>query len=311
MGKIIKTEKYYDMEDCDWRGIRKAMIKIILFLSAIALMVSCVNKEEAQKEATERILQEAKPCIEYMKKLDDLIKKHGVKEPYLHATADINDKNLLRILPLLKRDMPFFDETSKKENYNTRYKDVDYSGSFRDILFLDCNVLVNHDGDTIHYEVTDLAKIDIGSYIQNIYDDEYKDYFLSEEEAREFVEEKIKVWDGKDTTSYDYYAAFHPVKHMEQMQNEYNYVAFLKTLYRVEPVSHDDDSFEAGYLARHVSVYHIDSGELKAEFVVYATNSDTAIGLGREDPALSDLQYNYRHELFYQLNKAGFKYINE
>jgi hypothetical protein len=286
------------------------MKKIILFLSAIALMVSCVNKEEAQKEATERILKEAKPCIEHMKKLDDLIKKHGVKEPYLHATADINDKNLLKILPLLKRDMPFFDETSKKENSNTRYKDVNYSGSFGNLLFLDCNVSVNHDGDTIHYKVTDLAKMDIGSYLQNIYDDEYKDYFLSEEEAREFVEEKIKVWDGKDTTSYDYYTALHPVKNMEQRQNEYNYVAFLKTLYRVEPVSHDDDSFEAGYLARHVSVYHIDSGELKAEFVVYATNSDRAVGLGSADPALSNLNYNYRHELFYQLNKAGFMYIN-
>ncbi len=286
------------------------MKKIFLFLSAIALMVSCVNKEEAQKEATERILQEAKPCIEHMKKLDGLIKKYGVKEPYLHATADINDKNLLRILPLLKRDMSFFDETSKKENYNTRYKDVNYSGSFRDLLFLDCNELVNHDGDTIHYEVTDLAKIEIGSYLQNIYDDEDKDYFLSEEEAREFVEEKIKVWDGKDTTSYDYYAALYPVKNMEQRQNEYNYVAFLKTLYRVEPVSHGDDSFEAGFLARHVSVYHIDSGELKAEFDVYATNSDRAIGLGSADPALSDLRYNYIHELFYQLNKAGFKYIN-
>jgi hypothetical protein len=286
------------------------MKKIFLFLSAIALMVSCVNKEEAQKEATERILQEAKPCIEHMKKLDGLIKKYGVKEPYLHATADINDKNLLRILPLLKRDMSFFDETSKKENYNTRYKDVNYSGSFRDLLFLDCNELVNHDGDTIHYEVTDLAKIEIGSYLQNIYDDEDKDYFLSEEEAREFVEEKIKVWDGKDTTSYDYYAALYPVKNMEQRQNEYNYVAFLKTLYRVEPVSHGDDSFEAGFLARHVSVYHIDSGELKAEFDVYATNSDRAIGLGSADPALSDLRYNYIHELFYLLNKAGFKYIN-
>lgn len=286
------------------------MKKIILFLSAIALMVSCVNKEEAQKEATERILLEAKPCIEHMKKLDGLIKKHGVKEPYLHATADFNDKNLLSILPLLKRDMPFFDETSKKENYNTRYKDINYSGSFRDLLFLDCNVLVNHDGDTIHYEVTDLAKIDIGSYIQNIYDDEHKDYFLSEEEARAFVEEKIKVWDGKDTTSYDYYAASRPVKNMEQRQNEYNYVAFLKTLYRVEPVSHDDDSYEAGYLVRHVSVYHIDSGELKADFVVYATNNDKAIGLGGADPALSDLNYNYRHELFYQLKKAGFEYID-
>lgn len=29
MGKIIKTEKYYDMEDCDWRGYPKEKVREI------------------------------------------------------------------------------------------------------------------------------------------------------------------------------------------------------------------------------------------------------------------------------------------
>ena len=291
------------------------MKNLMLFSSLILVLVftsSCVDKEQARQEAVQRLMSEAQPQIQFMQKLNRLVEEYGKREPFLHAMSDPSDKNFNKIVFLISRDEDHFTEVSQKG----RYKNVDYSANLDErILFIDQGV---YNADTTDSKLSNLANLSIGNFCESIFGDSPRDYFLTEDECREHIEKAIQEWDGRDTTDYSYCEASFPIENMKHVHEKYQYVAFIKGIYYLVPVNISDSSFSPGYIATHVSIYDIESESLYKEFMVYAANSETAYSTsgtitidGREhtigggDPALSDLHYNYMHELFYQLIKAG------
>ena len=291
------------------------MKNLMLFSSLILVLVftsSCVDKEQARQEAVQRLMSEAQPQIQFMQKLNRLVEEYGKREPFLHAMSDPSDKDFNKIVFLISRDEGHFTEVSQEG----RYKNVDYSPSLHErILFIDQSV---YDEDTTDSTLSNLANLDIGHFCEVIFEDSPRDYFLTEDECREHLEKTIQEWDGRDTTDYSYYAAKSPIENMKDVHEKYQYVAFIKGIYYLEPVNVSESSFSPGYIATQVSIYDIESESLYKEFMVYATNSETAYSTsgtitidGREhtigggDPAHTDLHYNYKSELFYQLIKAG------
>ena len=283
--------------------------KICFAISLLFLMSGCITTiDDVRKDAVERLTKRAEKHITYMKNLNDLVNKHGTREEYPRARMDKTDKNLPSVLQLAAADKEMFEIVGADDNYETRYKDVDYSPTIHNLLILDCNEKPTNKRDTIHYDLSDLVTIDIGNYtnafiITGLYE---KDFFLSMDEAREYIEKYIQEWEGIDTTGSHYSEAKHPALSMEHLHNTYKYLAIIRTVYYIEPVI-VGDSFNPGFLKRHVIIYDIETGKQNTEFDVIATNSSKAHSFFSDNPALENLFYIYEHELFYQLKKAGIK----
>ena len=76
MGKIIKTEKYYDMEDCDWRGYPKEKVREI--------EVEATEEAEVEVEEEEEAAEKAEDAVEEEEVVEEIVEKGESKAEPVH-----------------------------------------------------------------------------------------------------------------------------------------------------------------------------------------------------------------------------------